>query len=41
MKLLDVFPILASWNEFAGTPMEAPLDDCIKKDAYKGYKRCK
>lgn len=29
---------LASWKEFTGTLMEAPLSDSILRDAYRGYK---
>jgi hypothetical protein len=35
-------PLLASSNEFAETPMEAPLDGCIIRAAcrpYRGYAR--
>jgi hypothetical protein len=32
----EVFPLLASCNEFAETPMEAPLDGCIMRYAYRG-----
>jgi hypothetical protein len=37
IKLLGRFPFLASWNEFAGKPMKAPLDGYAKRDAYKGH----
>jgi hypothetical protein len=36
-----MFPLIASWNEFAGTPMEAPLDDSITRAASMGYTRSK
>jgi hypothetical protein len=39
--VIDMFPLLASWNEFAGTPMEEPLDDSIMRAAYTGYMRSK
>jgi hypothetical protein len=32
-----MFPFLASWNKFTGTPMEARLDSHIMEAAYKGY----
>jgi hypothetical protein len=31
--VLDAFPLLASSNEFEGTPMEAPLDGSVTRDA--------
>jgi hypothetical protein len=31
-----MFPLLARWNEFAVTPMEAPLDGSIRKVAHRG-----
>jgi hypothetical protein len=40
-KGLGMFPLFASWNEFAETPMEAPLDWYIKRTAYRGYTRRK
>jgi hypothetical protein len=33
IKRLDIFPRLASWNEFVGTPTEASLDGSIMKAA--------
>jgi hypothetical protein len=35
------FPLLASWNYFAGTPMEAPLDGCITRVANKDTREAK
>jgi hypothetical protein len=34
-----MFPFLASWNELAGTPMEAPLDGSITRAAYRMHAR--
>jgi hypothetical protein len=34
---LDMFPLLASCNEFALTPIVVPLDSSIKRDAYRRY----
>jgi hypothetical protein len=34
-KSLGTFPLLASWREFVGTPIEASLDDCVKRAAYR------
>jgi hypothetical protein len=31
IKRLDTFPFLVSCSNFAGTPMDAPLDGCIAK----------
>jgi hypothetical protein len=31
----SVCPLLGSWNEFAGTLMEAPLDGYVTKAAYR------
>jgi hypothetical protein len=36
-----MFPLLASWNDFAGTPMEAALEGSAAGVAYKGYMRIK
>jgi hypothetical protein len=36
-----MFPLLASWNEFAETPMEASLDGSIMRAVYTGYTRSK
>jgi hypothetical protein len=30
---LGMFPLLASWNEFAATPKKAPLDGSITRAA--------
>lgn len=30
-----MFPLLASWNELEGTPMEEPLDGTITKAAHR------
>jgi hypothetical protein len=35
---LGVFPLLASWNDFAGTPMEGPMTACYDS-CLKGYTR--
>jgi hypothetical protein len=32
-----MFSILASWNEFLGTSMEALLDSSVTRAAYRGY----
>jgi hypothetical protein len=32
-----MFPLLASWIEFAGKPMEVKFDGCITTGAYRGY----
>jgi hypothetical protein len=40
-KCLVVFPHLDSCNEFAGTPIEASLDGCVKSTAYREYTRSK
>jgi hypothetical protein len=33
-----MFPLLATCNEFAGTPLEEPLDGSITRSApYRGY----
>jgi hypothetical protein len=37
IKRLVMFPLLASWNKFVGTRMEAPLHSPITKAAYRGY----
>lgn len=34
-KTLGTFPLLTSWIEFVGTPIEASLDDCVKRSAYR------
>jgi hypothetical protein len=31
-----MLPLLASWNEFAGTPVEAPLDGSVARVVYRG-----
>jgi hypothetical protein len=36
IRRLGRFPYLASWNEFAATPMKAPLDGPIMRAAYRG-----
>jgi hypothetical protein len=36
VKLLGMFLLLASCNEFAGTPMEAPYESSITRAAYRG-----
>jgi hypothetical protein len=36
-----MFPRLASWNEFVGTPTEASLDGSIMRATYNGYTRSK
>jgi low temperature requirement protein LtrA len=36
VELLGMFLLLASCNEFAGTPMEAPYDSSITRAAYRG-----
>jgi hypothetical protein len=38
---LGIYPLLARWNELAGTPMEAPLDGLIPTSAYRRYKQNK
>jgi hypothetical protein len=35
VKHSGIFPNLASWNVFSGTPMEAPLDGSMTS-AYRG-----
>jgi hypothetical protein len=39
IQRLGVFPFLASRNEFAGTPVEAPRDGSITRAAYRGCTR--
>jgi hypothetical protein len=34
--LLDMFPLLARWIEFVGTPTEPKFYRCIMNAAYKG-----
>jgi hypothetical protein len=41
MFRLGMSPLLVRWNEFAGTPLEAPLDGSITIAAYRGYMRSK
>jgi hypothetical protein len=31
-----MFPLLASWNEFVGTPMEAPLERLYYESCLQG-----
>jgi hypothetical protein len=36
-----MFPLLASWNVFVGTPTEAALDSSNIRAAYNGHTRSK
>jgi hypothetical protein len=38
-KYVSGVPVLASWNEFARTPLEASLDGPITRAAYRRYMR--
>jgi hypothetical protein len=41
IRRLGMFPPLASWIKFAGTPMEAPLDGYVSTADYRTYTRSK